>query len=88
MPNRLQEIHLAYQMKVGRKVSLEEVRQGATLAMGATRAVVSRQTLSAWRNNPQLPTKDYAHHKIVNALCKFYGVSPSELLGEETNETA
>lgn len=66
---RIRQARLAYQVKQGRPVSIQEVAD----AVGVTRAYLNNLELGkAWPNE-----------EVLAALCKLYGVQPGDLLEYE-----
>lgn len=66
---KVRQARLAYQVKVGRPVSIQEVAD----AIGVTRA---------YFNNIELG-KAWPNEEVLAALCKLYGVQPGDLLEYE-----
>lgn len=66
---KIRQARLAYQVKLGRSVTIQEVAE----AVGVTRAYLNNLELGkAWPNE-----------EVLTALCKFYGVRPGDLLDYE-----
>lgn len=66
---KIRQARLAYQVKQGRPVSIQEVAD----AIGITRAYLNNIELGkAWPNE-----------EVLAALCKLYGVQPGDLLEYE-----
>jgi len=66
---KIRQARLAYQVKEGRPVSIQEVAE----AVGVTRAYLNNIELGkAWPNE-----------EVLAALCRLYGVQPGDLLGYE-----
>jgi transcriptional regulator with XRE-family HTH domain len=67
--NKIRQARLAYQVKQGRPISMQEIAD----AIGVTRAYLNNIELGkAW------PNED-----VLAALCKLYGVQPGDLLSYE-----
>jgi transcriptional regulator with XRE-family HTH domain len=70
---KMRQARLAYQVRLGRTVSIQEVAE----AVGVTRAYLNNLELGkAWPNE-----------EVLTALCKFYGVQPGDLLEYEDRRT-
>lgn len=66
---KMRHARLAYQVKLGRPVSIQEIAE----AVGVTRAYLNNLELGkAWPNE-----------EVLAALCKLYGVQPGDLLEYE-----
>ena len=66
---KMRQARLAYQVKLGRPVSIQEIAE----AVGVTRAYLNNLELGkAWPNE-----------EVLAALCKLYEVQPGDLLEYE-----